>query len=610
MRYALLPLILLLALSASAEPDEPAPNAPAPSIEGKELASDVKWLADDDREGRAAGSPGALAAAQHIAAHFAALGLEGIVPEAPGSEGAYFQSFSLPRGVDVGDATGLVASNGAKSVELTYPDEDLVPLSVSSPGELEADAVFCGYGISAPELSYDDYADVDVKGRVVVILRTAPGIDDRKSPFASARARSRYATFPAKVNTAVAAGAAALVVLNDPAHCWKPKDDQLVHEVGEGPGKIPVLHVSYRAARRLAKVCGLSLQKEQKALDARCAPRSRLLEGVRIRVTAALEARRLPVRNVCARLRAGASDRAASEWLVIGGHYDHLGLGEYGSLAGSKGRGEIHNGADDNASGTAGVMQLATWLAARRELLRRDVVFVLFTGEELGLLGSKHFVEHPPAPLADCIAMVNLDMIGRLERGRLQIGGTGTSPVFEELLDAKNERHRVKTRYNPGGRAPSDNAPFYEKSVPVLFFFTGLHSDYHRPSDDFKDVDRRGLEKVVALAADVCLDLATRAQRPPFVRADSSAMATGPHLGISVEQRADGVYVNYVEPGSPAAKAGVRADDKIEEFDGHAIATTSDLTDAHSKAKPRAKVEILVRRGTRLVALQPKLGRN
>jgi hypothetical protein len=370
-----------------------------------------------------------------------------------------------------------------------------------------------------------------------------------------------------------------------------------------------VILVTYKAGRRLGKTLGLSLQKEQKSIDGRGAPRSRLLEGVTIRVNAALEAKRLAVRNVCARLPASPGTTRSGEWMVVGGHFDHLGFGEYGSRAGSKGQGEIHNGADDNASGTAGVMEIATCLAARREAIRRDVYFVLFTAEELGLHGSKHFVGAPPAPLAQCAAMVNLDMVGRLGRGRLQVGGTGTSPIFEELLDAKNKRLRIKTRYNKGGQAPSDNAPFYEKGIPVLFFFTGLHSDYHRPDDDWKDVDKRGLVKVVQYAAEVCLDLASRDTRPPFVQAAGSAMATGPHLGLSIEQRTDGVFVIYVEPGSPAAKARFKEGDKIEEFDGEPIQTTSDFNEAHSRAKPRSKVTITVRRGPRLISLEPKLGK-
>jgi len=326
-------------------------------------------------------------------------------------------------------------------------------------------------------------------------------------------------------------------------------------------------------------------------------------------VLSALEAKRLPVRNVCARLRAPGDTQDPRETLLLGAHFDHIGRGEYGSLAGSKGRGTVHNGADDNASGTAMVLELARCLAGRRESLRRDVLFVLFTGEELGLLGSKHYVEHPVVPLAQTVAMLNFDMVGRLEGGTLQIGGTGTSPVFPEILDEKNRSLRIKTQYNPGGQAPSDNAAFYEKHVPVLFFFTGLHGDYHRPDDDWKEVDRKGMARIATLAAEVCLELATREARPTFTQADGSALSTGPHLGVVIEQRDDGVYVIGVEAGSPAAQAGFEVGDRIEEFEGVPVASASDFAEAHSRAKPRSRVTITVRRGTRLIELEPKLGR-
>lgn len=579
-----------------------APECEAPPIDTKALCEHLAWLADDDREGRAAGAPGAWAAGEYIAAHFESLGLEPV-----GDDGTYFQEFELPRGFDVGGGTCAEATRGKKTTRLEVGDT-LSPVSLSGTGDVRGPAAFCGYGISAPELGYDDYAGLDVSGCVVVVLRHAPGMDDRKSPFANATAQRRYATFQAKVDTAVAVGARALLIVNDPAACWKPKDDVLLTKVGGKSGKIPVLHLTYKAAKRLAKTMGVGLQKEQRAIDGRGEPRSRRLDGVALHVVADLVTRTLPVRNICARLRAPGEIQDPRETLLLGGHFDHLGFGEYGSRAGSKGKGTVHNGADDNASGTAMVMELARFLSQRREQLRRDVLFVLFTGEELGLLGSKHYVSEPIVPLAQTVAMLNFDMVGRLERGTLQIGGTGTSPVFEELLDAANKKLRIKTRYNPGGQAPSDNAPFYEKDIPVLFFFTGLHKDYHRPKDDYKLVDRRGLAKIAELSAATCLALAALEQRPTFTRADGSALSTGPHLGLAVEQRDDGVYVLSIENGSPAAMAGFKKDDKIEEFDGQAIQSTADFSEAHSQAKPKARVTITVRRGRRLIDLEPKLG--
>jgi len=590
-------VLVLIALAGvlGAEPEIPA-------IDGKAIYEHLKWLADDDREGRAAGSEGAQAAAEYAAGRFAALGLKPV-----GDGGTFFQNFALPQGFEIRAETSLTATRGDRSATLEYGD-DLKPLSLSGPGDVTAEACFCGYGIAAPELGYDDYEGVDVKGKVVVVLRQAPDSHDRKSPFADPSVLRRYATFQAKVNTAVGAGAAALVVINDPKGSLKAKDDVALHDVGGNAGPIPVFHVTYRAGRKLARVLGFSLQKEQNAIDRARAPRSQALADVTVRVNAALQAKELPVRNVCALLETPRPGEVR-ETVVVGAHFDHVGLGAYGSLAGSKGKGAIHNGADDNASGTSTVLELARWLTAHRDELRRNVLFLLFTAEELGLLGSKHYVESPVVPLEECVAMVNLDMVGRLERGRLQIGGTGTSPVFPELLEPLLRAHRIaRFRFNPGGRAPSDNTSFYEKGMPVLFFFTGLHKDYHRPSDDAPRIDRKGLEKVAQLAGDVCLDLATRETRPPFTRSEASGLSAGPFLGLSLEQKGDGVFVIYVEDKSPADRAGLEVGDKVEEFEGQPIATITNFNQVHMATKPGQKVEIVVRRGARLLTKKVVLG--
>lgn len=610
--FGLLALVLPLCPGAA---DEELPH-----VDGKAILAHIKWLADDDREGRAAGSPGCLAAGDYIAAELKKLGLKPL-----GDGGTYFQNFPIPRGFDIRPETSLTAERGGRTVTLEY-DKDLKPLSLSGPGDVTAEAVFAGYGIAAPEVGYDDYSGVEVKGKVVVVLRHAPGYKDRKSPFANPAMVKRYAAFQAKVNTAVGAGAAALVIVNDPKRTRKPKDDVPMHKVGGSPSGIPVFHVSYKAGRRLGKVLGLSFQKEQNRIDKDHAPRSRLLEGVTLHVNAALEAKTLAVRNVCALLEAprpaaaapkgapggtkAAAPQVPRETLVIGAHFDHVGLGKFGSLGGKKKIGSIHNGADDNASGSASALELAVFFKARQAMLKRDVLFCWFTAEEMGLLGSKHYVDNPRIPLAQCVAMVNLDMVGRLGRGRLQVGGTGTSPIFPKLISAKNRAYRIKTKLNPGGRAPSDNSSFYEKGMPVLFFFTGLHGDYHRPSDDWNKIDRRGIEKVARLAADVCLDLATRDTRPPFTRSDASGLSAGPHLGLSLEQRRDGVYVIYVEPKSPARRAQFKVDDKVEEFEGQPVDSISNFNKVHSACKEKQKVTILIRRGPRLIKKKVTLGKN
>ena len=591
--------MILLFLAALLRAGESADQEP---IDGKVLLDHVKWLADDDREGRAAGSEGEIAAGDYAAERLREAGL---LPK--GDDGTYFQGFTLPRGFQISEETSLTATRDGKSTEIGLGD-DLQPLSLSGPGDVTAPACFAGYGIAAPELGYDDYEGIDVKGKAVVVLRHAPGYKDRKSPFNNPAMMRRYASFQAKVDTAVGAGAAALVIVNDPKRTTKPKEDVVVHAVGGNPGPIPVFHVTYRAARRLGRTLDLNFQREQSQLER--GPRSRDLEGVEIRANAALTANLLQVRNVCALLEAPRETQQPRETLVIGAHIDHVGNGEYGSRAGSKGANSVHNGADDNASGVAGAIEIGRFLSARRDQLRRDVLVLLFTAEELGLLGSKHYVDNPVVPLEQCVAMINLDMIGRLERGRLQIGGTGTSPDFPDLIEGPLREHRItRYRFNPGGRAPSDNSSFYEKGMPVLFFFTGLHKDYHRPADDWNRIDRRGFEKVVRLAADVCLDLATRETRPPFTRSDASGLQAGPHLGLSFEQKPDGIYVIFVEDKSPADRARIEVGDKVEEFEDQPVPTITAFNQIHMQMKAEQKVTLVVRRGARLLTRKVTLGK-
>jgi hypothetical protein len=291
----------------------------------------------------------------------------------------------------------------------------------------------------------------------------------------------------------------------------------------------------------------------------------------------------------------------------VGAHYDHVGLGRFGSLA--KADGKIHNGADDNASGTAALLEIAGWLSARRATLERPVVFLAFTAEELGLLGSKHWVEHPLVPLADTVAMVNLDMVGRAKENRLFVGGTGTSPAWPDLLERANrETGRFKMTSWPGGKAPSDHQSFYERQVPVLFFFTGLHGDYHRPSDDWSTLDYDATARVARFAAAVVLDLATREVRPKFTPCDAGGFEAGPYVGLSVDPRPEGLFVSHVDDGSPAKKAGVKEGDRLVEWNDQPVADATAWNGFVSAAKPSSKVELVVSRKGRLVTLRLTLG--
>lgn len=614
-RRALLAAVLcVLGAPARAEPPAPKAGPPPPTehdpaVTPAELSAWVRALADDALEGRESGEPGCDVAARWVADEWARLGLR-----PAGDGGGWFQEFTIPRGMKVLPETTLTVTGAdGKTLALRLATE-FAPSDVSGPGDVTAEAVFAGYGIRAPDLGYDDYADLDVKGKVAVVLRHAPAWEDRKSPFATPAALASHGSFQGKADAAAAAGAAALVIVNDPASSTTKEKDDLKPPGGGAAGKLPVVQVVWRGVGpRLSDALGLALGRRQAQLDGKLMPRSEPLPGVTVRVRCALEPEVRRVRNVAAllvpaRTTTGGPATEPAETVVVGAHYDHVGRGRFGSLAGAAAGGKIHNGADDNASGTAALLEVAGALAARRGELVRRVLFLGFSGEELGLLGSKKYVEAPLVPLADTVAMLNLDMVGRLDE-RCYVGGTGTSPAWPELLERANAAGpRLPLRMWPGGKAPSDHESFYGKDVPVLFFFTGLHGDYHRPSDDWATLDYDGHARVARLAAAVALDLATRPERPRFTKCDAGGFEVGPWLGLSVDPRDDGLLVAHVDPASPARKAGIREGDVLRAWGDVPLRDANTFNDVLSKSKPGDKVELSLERKGRKVRCTVTLG--
>jgi hypothetical protein len=289
----------------------------------------------------------------------------------------------------------------------------------------------------------------------------------------------------------------------------------------------------------------------------------------------------------------------------VGAHYDHLGLGAHNSLA-PREIGKIHHGADDNASGTAGVLELADALAHSAQKPRRSIVFICFAGEELGLLGSNYYASHPTYPLEQTIAMLNLDMIGRVAKNKLYVSGTGTSPGFRQLVQEANQPLNFEIAYSNSGYGASDQTSFTVKEIPVLFFFSGLHSDYHKPSDTWDKIDPTQGAHVVELVANVISGLDAGNDKPPYVRvAEPASSGTGGGGGYGAYfgsipdfgEVEHGVKFSDVRDGSPAAKAGLKASDILIEFDGKTIENLYDFTYALRSHKPGERVSVTVMRG-------------
>jgi Zn-dependent M28 family amino/carboxypeptidase len=540
-------------------------------------------------EGRASGTPGADRAAAHIAAAFKTAGLT-----PAGEGGAYLQSFSVPTGLRLGTPNTLaLAAPASRTFGL---GTDFTPLSVSADGSITADLVFVGYGISAPDLGYDDYAGVDARGKVVLVMTREPRGQDPQSPFRRDEAQ-HYAGREHKLINARQHGAAAVLIVAHPRteHARLP----VLGSQGQSLGVLAAA-VSAVTAEALLAPQGIKLGEVADAIDGALAPRSAAVAGVKVRVEVTVVRERGTARNVVGLLR-GTDPALREQAIVIGAHYDHLGRGGETSLAPDQ-LGQIHHGADDNASGVAVVMTLARAFAAAGGA-PRTLVFAAFSGEELGLLGSAEYVRHPAMPIEKTVLMVNLDMVGRLREGRLYIGGidsgTGLRPIVMEA--ARNLSLALELPASPFG--PSDHTSFYVAGCPVLFFFTGGHADYHRPSDTWDRINAQGLATVGTVVARVIAAVAAGPTRPAYVKIDAPAGRPGRGYGAFFgivpsfgDSGTAGVKITGVRPDSPAERAGVRAGDVIVRFAGVEVKTLEDLTFVLRGRRPGDEVQVVVLR--------------
>lgn len=553
-------------------------------VTAPELKEHVRFLSSDALEGRGSGSKGEREAAAYISKQWASYGLQ-----PAGEDGTWLQSFEIAGAGSVeGGSLALDAGGWERGFTL---GQDWQAFGFSSSAQpLDLELVFAGFGISNPEGNYDDYAGIDVKGKAVVILR--------REPNATARS-SRHAYFTTKAELAKARGAAALIVVNDSGH---PQGNGIVpFDAGEDAG-IPALHLRRDHLGKLFQLTGRDLDAVEAALE-KDGPASFSLG--RAKLSLKIERKPVVARNVLGFLP-GSDPALRDEVVVVGAHYDHLGLGHHGgSLAGGKARGEIHNGADDNASGTAGILELAQAFAQSPP--RRSILFIAFSGEERGLLGSAHWVKHPTLPLARVAAMVNLDMIGRL-REELEVGGVGTAASFAALVEREIAAEGLKGKLTSSGFGPSDHASFCGAGIPVLFFFTGLHEDYHRPSDDVERFNAEGAAHV-ARVAERCVRAIADGERPTFVEQRRGGQRA--RIGIYPAQGeggTGGVTIERVVEGGPAASQGLQVGDILLELGETKLERLADLFEALSKHKPGAKVKLTYRRGSETKTVEFTLG--
>ena len=653
---------LVVAISIAAGGQQTQPQF-APRVE--RLRAHIEYLASDKLEGRRTGSPGANLAAEYIAREFSRYGLRrSIGRDLPGmsileadSPRRYMQEFPYVAGVELGKANELSFSlaNNASASKLSVGD-DWMPLGISSNGRIEnTSAVFVGYGITAADLRYDDYANANAIGKIAVAFSGTPDGDNPHGQFA------RYEDVRWKAIAARSVGARALVVIARDENFKEDRLARLRYDNSAGDAGLPVITISRAAAARLVGLDapGLnSLEKEIQGASLRTITpppgwtpekESFLIPSPKYALSVSTDVvrREVEAANVVG-IRDGFDPTLKKEVVVIGAHYDHLGRGGEGSLAPKEG--EIHHGADDNASGVAGVLELARLFSEQESRPRRTIVFIAFSGEEEGLLGSNYYVNHPIVPLANTVAMINMDMIGRMKDNKLIVGGIGTAQGWREVVNAANAAKRMNVTagrpdadatkqtstsqpvsmpiviganggtivsvdnippfnltLSEDGYGPSDHSAFYAKQVPVLFFWTGTHEDYHKPSDTPDKINYEDEARILSLVSRVVHDLDSNDKRPVYTVAKSES--TGRSMGFRVylgtipnyADSSDGLLLDGVRDDSPAAKAGIKAGDKIVKLAGRDVHNVYDYTYALGEMKAGQEYEVeLLRGGERL----------
>jgi Peptidase family M28/PDZ domain/PA domain len=572
------------------------------SADSTRYLNDIKTLSAPDMEGRGAGTKGLGRATKYLEHRYKGLGLQ------PAGTNGYLQPFTVTTGAKLKSDNEFIVDEGGKKQPLAL-NQDFVPASFSSSGSLTAPAVFAGYGASAEEFGYDDYAGLDVKDKIVVVLRYEPEIFGVKSGQHGLTQHSQLIT---KAINARNHGAKALVLIN--GKLGDGEEDLLMRFGGvSGPqdAGIMLLQVKNAVADSWLKAAGKSLADVQQQINHSGKPDSFAFPAaLRLSLKVDIEATHARVNNVLAYLPG-----KIAEYVIIGAHYDHLGRGDSNSLAPSQ-IGKIHPGADDNASGTAGVLELARLFAPMKGQLDRGILFMSFSGEELGLLGSAEWVKDPTLPLDKCVAMLNMDMIGRIKDNKVYIGGVGTGSTFKTILEQAQKREpNFKIDYSAGGYSASDHTSFVAKKIPVLFFFSGLHADYHKPSDTWDKINAPSAAQLLNLVGDVATQLADAPSRPAFITVVEDKPVSGggggygPYFGSIPDfgEVKDGVRFSDVRPGSPAAKAGLKAGDILVQFGGKPIHNLYDFTDALRRSKVGEVVQVKVLRDGQPISASVKL---
>jgi len=564
-------------------------------ITADEILEHIRFLSSDKLKGRYPGTLGAKTAVRYVETEWKK---SGVLPL--GNRG-YKQSFEFSDDVFL---FGINRINIIETRQSFRVNNDFIPLGFSGTGKYSAPIVFIGYGFNTKDsVSWNDYDSIDVSGKWVMVFRGSPDGSGRHSKY------SEYMPLRKKYMAARDNGAVGILFVNR----FDDEDQEglipLTFSQSSGGKKIAALHISQTVADRLLE-SEHDLRDLQNQIDTNKKAASFLMP-FSLSAKIGLKEKKINGVNLVGYI---PGDGSTEEVIIIGGHRDHLGFGGKNSGSLSPYEHAVHNGADDNASGIAGLLELSEKFSAHSDNLKRGLVFIAFDGEEKGLLGSKYFVENPTVDIKNIAAMINMDMIGRLKDSSLSVGGTGTSPIFEPMLDSLQKRHNLILSYNQGGYGPSDHSSFYTKNTPVLFFFTGAHEDYHKPSDDWEKINSLGEKQILDLIYDIMVTLSNEESRPLFTESGSKSPTSARRsfkvtFGVipSYTGTGPGFIIDGVRPDGPAAKAGMVSGDAIIEIGGKAVEDIYDYMYRLGELKLGQTVEVKVRRGEEMLVFSVTL---
>ena len=555
-----------------------------PRITEAELLAHIKYLSDNKREGRFPGSLGSKEAIDYISKQFKTNNI------LPGGTKDFLQPFEFIAGIKADNDTRLVLDG--KDLSL---NKDFIPIEFSSNGKFEGEIAFVGYGFLINDsISWNDYKGINLDGKWALIFSGAPGGDHPHSKFRNHSALRKKAILAKDKN------ALGVIFVNQKGNEGLKTLKHTPNSLSIG---IPVIQIKRDIANQLLSQ---RLNDLQIKLDEQKQPQSFSIDkNIRGELKLKREIKLIP--NVIG-IIPGNDLKLKEEYIVLGAHFDHLGLGEEGSGSLMPGSKLIHNGADDNSSGTAALLELSSKLSKNKGLLKRSIILMGYNAEEEGLLGSKYFVNNPTVDLQSIVAMINMDMIGRMSNNAVTVGGTGTANIFESTLKEINKDHNLKLKMSPEGFGPSDHASFYINNIPVLFFFTGTHSDYHKPSDDWQRINIEGQKKITDFIYDLTLNLSRMSEKPVFKEsgpkqatlARSTFKVT---LGIMPSYVSDekGLVVDGVRKNGPAGKAGIKKGDMIISIKGKEVNSIYDYMYRLEKLESGEVVKVtIIREGEEL----------